>query len=650
MECLKRAMRWDEERWGREYDLDRFMIFCADDFNMGAMENKGLNIFNSRLVLADPDTATDDDYAAIEAVIGHEYFHNWTGNRVTCRDWFQLSLKEGLTVFRDQEFSSDMGSRAVERIGAVENLRRMQMPEDAGPMAHPVRPDEYQEINNFYTATVYEKGAEVIRMQHALLGPRRFRRGMDLYFERHDGQAVTCDDFVQAMADASGVDLTQFRRWYAQAGTPVVRARGSYDAAAQRYTLALEQRCDPTPGQSAKLPFHIPLAVGLVGPDGQDLDLDVEGVSADSSTDIVLNLVEAAQTFQFANVPSPPVPSLGRGYSAPVRVEFDYDENALSLLAAHDSDPVNRWDAAQRMFTLAIRAIAAGHREGRATSPPQGLVDVIAALLDDHARDPALIALALCPPDPAYVASLDAVIDVDGIDHARAFVIRELARALPDRFERVYRAQRRSGRYEPTPAQMAQRRLANVCLRYLAERGDTAGRALAVDQYETADNMTETIGALGALADATSPERDDLYARFEERWRDEPLVLDKWFALEAVSRRPGTLARVRQLVGHPRFNVKNPNRVRSLVGAFALRNFARFHAADGSGYAFVADQVLALDPMNPQLAARIAGAFELWKRFDEPRRGRASIELKRIAAAPALSPDVTEIVTRSLAD
>ena len=345
MECLKRAMRWDEDRWGREYDLDRFMIFCADDFNMGAMENKGLNIFNSRLVLADPDTATDDDYAAIEAVIGHEYFHNWTGNRVTCRDWFQLSLKEGLTVFRDQEFSSDMGSRAVERISAVENLRRMQLPEDAGPMAHPVRPDEYEEINNFYTATVYEKGAEVIRMQHALLGPGRFRRGMDLYFERHDGQAVTCDDFVQAMADSSGVDLGQFRRWYSQAGTPVVRARGSYDATTRSYTLALEQRCDPTPGQPHKLPFHIPLAVGLVGPDGEDLELALEGDRSEPAPTRVLNLTEAAQTFRFVGVPHAPVPSLARGYSAPVRVEFDYGTEALALLAAHDSDPVNRWDA-----------------------------------------------------------------------------------------------------------------------------------------------------------------------------------------------------------------------------------------------------------------------------------------------------------------
>ncbi|CAG0972665.1 aminopeptidase N [Burkholderiales bacterium] len=650
MESLKRAMRWDEDTYGREYDLDRFMIFCADDFNMGAMENKGLNIFNSRLVLADPATATDDDYGAIEAVIGHEYFHNWTGNRVTCRDWFQLSLKEGLTVFRDQEFSSDMGSRAVERIGAVDNLRRMQLPEDAGPMAHPVRPDEYQEINNFYTATVYEKGAEVIRMQHALLGPERFRRGMDLYFERHDGQAVTCDDFVQAMADASGVDLAQFRRWYGQAGTPVVRARGTYDAQARTYTLSLEQRCDPTPGQPEKLPFHIPLAVGLVGPDGRDLALRLEGEREAGGTTRVLDLAAPAQSFAFVDVPHAPVPSIARGYSAPVRVEFDYAAADLALLAAHDSDPVNRWDAAQRMFAQAIRAIAAEHRAGRASALPDGLARVVAALLDDRASDPALIALALVPPDPAYVASLDAVLDVDGVDHARAFVVRELARALPDRFERVYAAQRRSGPYEPSPGQVARRRLANVCLRYVGQRGDAAGRALAVAQFDAADNMTDSIGALGALADTTSAERDALFARFEERWRDEPLALDKWFALEATSRREGTLQRVRTLLSHPGFNARNPNRVRALVGAFALRNFPRFHAADGSGYAFVADQVLALDRTNPQLAARIAGAFELWKRLPEPRRRRVEIELRRIAVAAALSPDVSEIVSRSLAE
>jgi len=650
MESLKRAMRWDEERFGREYDLDRFMIFCADDFNFGAMENKGLNIFNSRLLLADPQTATDDDYGAIEAVIGHEYFHNWTGNRVTCRDWFQLSLKEGLTVFRDQTFSGDCGSHAVERIASVQNLRRLQLPEDAGPMAHPVRPDEYQEINNFYTATVYEKGAEVIRMQHALLGPERFRRGMDLYFERHDGQAVTCEDFVQAMSDASGVDLGQFRRWYAQAGTPVVSARGRYDAGARTYTLELAQRTDPTPGQPSKLPFHIPFAVGLVGTDGRDVPLRLAGDPGGSATTRVLDLDEPSRAFTFVDVPCPPVPSLARGYSAPVRVEFDYTDDELALLASHDSDPYSRWDAAQRTFALAIRAIAAERRNGHPSVLPRALSRVVAALLDDSASDPALIALALTPPDPTYVATQDPVIDVDGIDHARAFVVRELARALPDRFERAYRAQRRAGPYAPSPSQVAKRRLANVCLRYLGERGDADGRALAVAQFDAADNMTDSIGALGALADTTSEERDELFERFEARWRDEPLVLDKWFALEATSRRTGTLQRVRALLSHPGFNARNPNRVRALVGAFALANFARFHAEDGSGYAFVADQVLALDGLNPQLAARVAGAFELWKRLPEPRRGRVAVELKRIAAAPALSPDVTEIVTRSLAD
>ena len=650
MNSLIASVAWDEARFGLALDLERFMIVAVDDFNFGAMENKGLNLFNTKFVLASADTATDDDFFGVESVVAHEYFHNWTGNRVTCRDWFQLSLKEGLTVFRDQEFSSDMGSRAVERIGAVENLRRMQLPEDAGPMAHPVRPDEYQEINNFYTATVYEKGAEVIRMQHALLGQERFRRGMDLYFERHDGQAVTCDDFVQAMADASGVDLAQFRRWYSQAGTPAVRASGRYDAATRRYELTLAQHTDPTPGQPEKLPFHIPFAVGLVGPDGRDLALHREGASDDAATTLMLDLVEPSRTFTFVDVASPPVPSLARGYSAPVRVEFEYTDADLQLLASHDSDPVNRWDAAQRIFTHAIRGIAAQRRDGRPPVLPDALVSVAAALLDDRESDPALIALSLAPPDPSYVASLDPEIDVDGVDHARAFVFRELACTLSDRFERVYSAQRRTGTYQPSPKQAAKRRLANLCLRYLGERGDAAGRAFAVEQFENADNMTDTIGALAALVDTASDERARLYGSFEQRWQDEPLVLDKWFALEALSRRPGTLARVRELVRHPRYNAKNPNRVRALLGAFALRNFPRFHAADGSGYAFVADQVLAIDRMNPQLAARLAGAFELWKRLPEPRRGRVLVELERIAATPALSPDVREIVSRSLAD
>ncbi len=650
MDSLKQSFRWDEERFGLEYDLDTFMIFCADDFNMGAMENKGLNIFNSRLVLADPSTATDDDYAAIQSVIGHEYFHNWTGNRVTCRDWFQLSLKEGLTVFRDQEFSSDLNSRTVERIGAVEYLRREQFPEDAGPMAHNVRPDEYFEINNFYSPTVYEKGAEVIRMQHTLLGPERFRQGMDLYFQRHDGQAVTCDDFVQAMQDASGVDLAQFKRWYSQAGTPVVTAQGHYDATQSTYTLQLSQRTPDTPGQSAKLPLHIPMAVGLVGPDGRDLPLRLEGEPAAVGGTRVLHLQQQAQTFRFVAVPTQPVPSLLRAFSAPVTLAIDYTDAELAFLASHDNDPFNRWDAAQRAFERALRMLADAYRNQRTLVLPPLLVDMVRALLDEGAGDPALIALALTPPDPGYVASLAEIIDVDGIDAARCFLFQDLARVLREEFFAAAARNRVTVPFAPTTAQAGMRKLANTCLRYLCADDDATARAAAVTRFDASDNMTDTIGALAALNDGDSPERAILFERFEARWRDEPLVLDKWFALEATSARADTLTRVQRLLAHPRFNARNPNRVRSLVGAFALRNFARFHARDGHGYAFAADEVLALDATNPQLAATIASAFSLWKRFPEPRRGLMQAALQRIAATPGMSPDVTEVVTRTLAD
>ncbi len=650
MDSLKRAMQWDEEHFGLEYDLDAFMIFCADDFNMGAMENKGLNIFNSRLVLADAATATDDDYAAIESVIGHEYFHNWTGNRVTCRDWFQLSLKEGLTVFRDQEFSSDLNSRAVERISAVEYLRRDQFSEDAGPMAHNVRPDEYLEINNFYTSTVYEKGAEVIRMQHTLLGAKRFRRGMDLYFKRHDGQAVTCDDFVQAMQDASGIDLTQFRRWYSQAGTPVLAVRGSYDAAARAYTLDVEQHTAPTPGQPTKLPFHLPFTIGLIGLDGRDIPVKLDGETAPVGTTRVLDIHAAQQSFRFIDVDAPPIPSLLRGLSAPVKLEFAYTPDELVFLAAHDNDPVNRWDAAQRCFVNAILALAAAHRQRQPLALAKPLIDLLRKLLADGASDPALLALALLPPDPAYVAALTEAIDVDGITAARQFVTRELALLLRSEFEAVYRRRRVRAAYAPTSGQTGARKLANLCLRYLGDLDDMPARALAVAHFDTSDNMTDTIAALAALKDGHSSERDSLFARFEAKWRNEPLVLDKWFSLEASSLRHDTLARVRGLLAHPRFNARNPNRVRSLVGSFALRNFARFHSSDGAAYTFTAEQVLELDPTNPQLAATIAGAFNLWKRLTEPRRGLMQAALQRIAQAPGLSPDVTEVVNRTLAD
>ena len=487
-------------------------------------------------------------------------------------------------------------------------------------------------------------------MQHTLLGPDRFRRGMDLYFARHDGTAVTCDDFVQAMEDASGVDLGQFRRWYSQAGTPVLAVRGTHDAAAQTYTLDVAQRTPPTPGQPVKQPFHVPFAVGLVDADGRDIPLRLDDEAAPLGTTRVLDVREARQSFRFAGVAAAPVPSLLRGFSAPVRVEFDYTADELAFLAAHDGDPFCRWEAAQRSFTGAILALARDHAEGRPLVLPETLAGIARTLLADRVGDPALLALALTPPDPGYLAALCDPIDVDGIVHAREFVMAALAQALRGPFERAYDERRVRASYAATPAQTGPRRLANTCLRYLCRAGDDAARALAVAHFDAADNMTDTIAALAALRDGVSAERDDLYARFEARWRDEPLVLDKWFGLEATSARADTLARVRRLLDHPRFNARNPNRVRSLVGAFALRNFARFHAADGAGYAFAADQVLALDATNPQLAATVAGAFALWKRFPEPRRGRMQAALQRIAAAPGLSPDVTELVTRALAD
>jgi len=654
MASLKRAMRWDEEKFGREHDLDTFMIFCADDFNMGAMENKGLNIFNSKLVLATPDTATDADYQAIEGVIGHEYFHNWTGNRVTCRDWFQLSLKEGLTVFRDQEFSSDMGSRAVERIAAVSYLRTQQFPEDAGPMAHPVRPEEYLEINNFYTPTVYEKGAELIRMQHTLLGPERFRRGMDLYFARHDGQAVTCDDFVQAMQDAAGgtdgVDLTQFRRWYAQAGTPVLQVRGHHDAAQRCYTLDVAQRCPPTPGQPEKAPFHIPLAIGLLAPDGRELPLRLAREKESAGTTRVLHITEALQSFRFEDVPAPPVPSLLRGFSAPVAVEFDYTREALALLAAHDRDPVGRWAAVQRSYCNAILGEARRHAAGLPLALDRSVVAIVEKLVDDRESDPALIALALAPPDLAYLAGLVETIDIDALDAARDFVIRELARALRPAFLHGLASRQPAAAYAPTPAQIGTRALRNRCLAYLGTQDDDAARALAVAQFNGADNMTDAIAALAAINHSSAPEREALFARFEAKWRDEPLVLDKWFALQAASRRADTRQRVLALLSHPKFNAKNPNRVRSLLATFALHNWPAFHAADGGGYALVAGQVIALDRVNPHLSSLVAGAFNHWRRFAEPRRARQRAALEEIGGESGLSPDVREIVTRNLAD
>jgi aminopeptidase N len=648
MDCLKRAMRWDEQRFGLELDLDQYKIVAVGDFNSGAMENKGLNIFNTKYVLARPDTATDLDYFNIDRVVAHEYFHNWTGNRVTCRDWFQLSLKEGLTVFRDQEYGSDTYSRAVSRIQEVRALRAAQFPEDAGPMAHPVRPQSYMEIRNFYTMTVYEKGAEVVRMQHTLLGEEGFRRGMDLYFQRHDGQAVTCDDFVQAMQDAGGVDLSQFRRWYDQAGTPVLDVKGEYDAAARAYTLSVRQHTPPTPGQPDKLPLHIPFAVGLVGADGADLPLRLEGEANSMGTSRVLSLKAAQERFRFVDVPERPVPSLLRNFSAPAVVYFGYSDAELAHLMAHDSDPFNRWEAGQRLATsLMLRGVEA-LRAGRTAEVPRAFVAAFGRLLADAHRDPAFAAEALALPSETYVAEQMPVVDPDAIHAVRNGLRRALAQALRSQLEQAWEKFRPPGPYRPDAESAGRRALRNLALGYLMELEDPTIRSLCVNQFHTADNMTDVMAALAALANCDCPERPAALESFYARWKGEPLVVDKWLAVQAASRLPSTLAEVKRLAQHPAFQLHNPNKVYALIRTFAA-NQARFHAADGGGYAFLADVIIELDALNPQVAARMARAFDRWKKFDAGRQSHARAALTRIRDTAELSPDVFEVVSKALA-
>ena len=680
MRCLKSAMKWDEDVFGLELDLDGYMIVAVGDFNSGAMENKGLNIFNTRYVLARPDTATDIDYQNIDRVVAHEYFHNWTGDRVTCRDWFQLSLKEGLTVFRDQEYGADMYSRVVQRIQEVRGLRAAQFPEDAGPMAHPVRPAAYMEIRNFYTMTVYEKGAEVVRMQHTLLGSQAFRAGMDLYFERHDGQAVTTDDFVQAMQDASGIDLTVFRRWYEQAGTPVVEVEGKYDAAAGRYALTLNQSCPPTPGQETKLPFHIPFALGLVGPDGKDMPLMLEGdelvgqparglradltasgqrgglpASGQRAEEItrVLSLKQPQENFVFVNVPAPPVPSLLRNFSAPVIVKYAYSEADLTHLMAHDANAFNRWEAGQRLaLALILRGIETQRtREANAagaSATPQAFVRSFARVLADAPRDPAFGAEALALPSEIYVAEQLDEVDPDAIHAVRNRLRLDLAQALRGELLATYHAQAVPGPYSPDAQAAGKRSLRNLCLGYLMELDDAEARALAFGQFERADNMTDAMAALAALANCACAERAQALDAFYAKWKNEPLVVDKWLAVQAGSRLPGTLVEVRKLLAHPAFDIRNPNKVYALIRSFC-GNHVRFHAADGGGYQFLAEQVIAIDAFNPQVAARMARAFDRWRKFDAGRRQHARAALDRIRDSQGLSKDVAEIVTKTLA-
>jgi aminopeptidase N len=648
MDSLKKAMKWDEDVYGLEYDLDVFMIVAVDDYNMGAMENKGLNVFNSKLVLADPETATDGDYRAIEAVIAHEYFHNWTGNRVTCRDWFQLSLKEGLTVFRDQQFSADMGSAALTRIDEVRGLRASQFPEDASPMAHPVRPDSYIEINNFYTATVYNKGAEVVRMQHVLLGGAGFRKGMDLYFQRHDGQAVTCDDFVQAMQDASGVDLGQFRLWYSQAGTPALKVSGDYDPAARRFALTVEQRLPPTPGQSQKKPMHIPLSVGLLDRAGREIGLKLSGDGGAAATTRALDIRGERDVFVFEDVPEAPVPSLLRGFSAPVKLTNPRSDEELAFLMAHDPEPFARWEAGQQLAAKMILGMVEDRKAGCPLSVADRFVEAIRRTLDDQRLDRDLIAVAVQPPGVAYLGELMGEIDIDGLWAARQFLRKSLAERLADRWQAAYEANRIAGGYRFTPDDVGRRNLRNVALWYLAGIDSREARRRAALHFTEAANMTDAMAGLSVLAELGGIEGEMALARFYDRWKGEPLVLDKWFSIQASAPTRDAVERVKKLVEHPAYDRRNPNRVRSVLGAFALANPARFHDASGGGYRLLADHVIATDKLNPQLAARLLGPLGRWRRYDPGRQQLMKAELERIVAELGLSKDVFEIASKSL--
>ena len=640
---LKRAMRWDEERYGLEYDLDTYMVVAVGDFNMGAMENKGLNVFNTQFILATPDTATDGDYENVEAVIGHEYFHNWTGNRVTCRDWFQLSLKEGLTVFREHQFSEDMGSPAVQRIQQVRLLRSAQFPEDAGPMAHPVRPESYFEINNFYTATVYAKGGEVIRMYHTLLGEEAFRRGVQRYLERHDGEAATIEDFLAAMEAASGADLQQFARWYSQAGTPQLAIDDAYDPETGAYTLHCRQTIPATPGQPEKAPMHIPLAVGLLGPGGEALPFRLPGESTASSQTRVLSLRDWQESITLHDCPQRPVPSLLRGFSAPVRLTYPYEDEQLAFLLANDPDPFARWEAGQQLALRVLLDEIDGHRREGGL---EHLETAFRASLEAPDADPALVAEALTLPGETYLAEQMDAIDPAAIHNAREAVRAELGRRLTGHWLALH-SQRPTTPWRYEREQIAHRRLSNLALAYLAAASaDYLERAR--EQLERADNLTDRLGALQVLAHSEAPEAERALDAFRERWREEPLVLDKWFRVQALSSRPDTLHRVAQLSRHPDFNLDNPNRVRALLGAFAHGNPARVHAPDGEGYRLLCDHVLTLDERNPQLAARLLSPLTQWQRYERQRRDAMRSELERIASAVTLSKDVYEVVSRSL--
>ena len=655
MNSLKKSMRWDEETYGREYDLDIFMIVAVNDFNMGAMENKGLNIFNSSAVLARAETATDAAHQRVEAIVAHEYFHNWSGNRVTCRDWFQLSLKEGFTVFRDAGFSSDMNSPTVKRIQDVAYLRTHQFAEDAGPMAHAVRPESFIEISNFYTLTVYEKGSEVVGMIRTLVGAEGFRKGSDLYFERHDGQAVTCDDFIKAMEDANGVDLTQFKRWYSQAGTPRLAVSEAYDPAAKTYSLTFRQSCPATPDKVEKLPFVIPVALGLLDSTGADIALRLVGEATAQGTSRVLSVTEAEQTFTFVDIAEQPLPSLLRGFSAPVKLSFPYSRDQLMFLMQHDSDGFNRWDAGQQLSVQVLQELIAQQQKGEALAMDPRLVTALRSVLTDDSLDQAMVAEMLSLPGEAYLTEISEVADVEAIHAAREFARRQLADELFEPLWQRYQTNREVSKRTPYVAEaehFARRALQNIALSYVmvSRKPEFLVPAAAKEQFEHADNMTERLTALAVLVNSPyEEEKAWALELFAENFKDNPLVMDQWFSVQAASGLPGGLARVKALMQHPAFNIKNPNKVRALIGAFAGQNLINFHAADGSGYRFLADLVIELNAFNPQIASRQLAPLTRWRKYDSARQALMKAELERIRASGELSSDVFEVVSKSLA-
>jgi aminopeptidase N len=639
MQSLKKSMQWDEETFGREYDLDVYNVVAVDDFNMGAMENKGLNVFNSKYVLARQETATDTDFMGIEGVIGHEYFHNWSGNRVTCRDWFQLTLKEGLTVFRDQQFTADMNSAAPKRIDDVNILRTAQFAEDAGPMAHPIQPDSYQEINNFYTVTVYNKGAEIIRMIYTLLGKEKFRQGMDLYFDRHDGQAVTTEEFVCAMEDASQTDLKQFRRWYKQAGTPEVSVKEKFDADSKTFVLEFSQSTPATPGQNEKLPFHIPIKFSL-----SDKDMENEYQSG------VLEFTENEQRFEFENIGKKPVVSIFQGYSAPVKLNTEHDDEELAFSMAHESDDFNRWESGQQLSTRLILSMVKAINDGEELSLPEYYIEACQKTLQNKSLDKALIARAITLPSLSYIGEMLPVFDVDAIHRAREFIQSQLATQLKEDFLNIYQTNAQA-EYNLLPESMGKRSLRHQALSYLMYVDDI-GSSLAREQYQSADNMTDQITAFKSLVHNESASSDEVVEAFYQQWKDDNLVLDKWFTVQAtdpnIMSQAGGKDKLNQLFSHADFDIKNPNRVRALLGAFCSANLVGFHHTSGFGYSLLGNYIEIIDNINPQIASRLSVPLTRWKRHNEIRQDLMKAELQRLISLPKLSNDVSELVEKSL--